>query len=402
MLRNEVERCISCGFCEAVCPTLPSAEFNLWKGARGRVIMGRQLLEAREEGNREVNLSDSFYSCLDCHACLYVCPAGVNAGKVSQLSRELIVSDHVAGKENPVARMIASVTVKKMNPLGTRKKSAGWSRGLEFDNDSDTLLYTGNMYQLMPYTGILNSSRKKLGHFIPEMLARIVARVPSLSFAFSLRRDIHTEEVFNGSLRNIALLLKKAGLKFDYLGREEPYPGTFLHDLGYTELFGEYAKTVTDIFRKRRIRRIITVDPHTYELLKYTYPEYVDDFDFEVSYYLDMLDGLKLRKTDDEVVYHEPCHFVLRDFKYEKPGEILKEISNVRMAKRSGKRNECCGGPNELLFPELAEGTSCRRHEDLIGTGAETIVTSCPICYANLDKGTRITDIADYLAERSE
>ena len=65
-LENEVGNCINCGFCETVCPTLDPSGFSLWKGARGRVIMGRTLLEDTKNGIPVPALSDSFYSCLDC------------------------------------------------------------------------------------------------------------------------------------------------------------------------------------------------------------------------------------------------------------------------------------------------------------------------------------------------
>lgn len=399
LLREEIEKCIGCGFCEAVCPTLPSADFSLWKGARGRIIMGRELLQSLDSGGSSGNISDSFYSCLDCHACLYVCPAGVNAGKVSQLSREIIVSAG-AGRENALAKMIASVTMKKLNPLGARKKSARWAKGIEFDQNSDTVLYTGNMYQLMSYPGTLNRTRRLMGKRLSDLSAGFVSRFPSMSFILTLRNDRDMENRFSSSLKNIVSLLKKSGITFAYMGEDEPYPGTFLYELGYTDQFRQYAASVTEMFRKRKARRIITVDPHTYELLKYIYPDYVQDFDFEVTFYLDELNGLKLRKTSEEIVYHEPCHFVLRDFNYEVPKRLLESTASVKMARKSGKRNECCGGPNELLFPDLAENTSCRREVDLSGTGASRLITSCPVCYANLGKHRDISDIADFIAER--
>ncbi len=400
-LQEEVGKCISCGFCEAVCPTLPSADFNLWKGARGRVIMGSELLKNSSTGKKE-NLSDSFYSCLDCHACLYVCPAGVNAGKVSHLSRQLIVSEGMGGEENPFARMIVSVTEQKMNPLGTRKKAAKWARGMQFDAGSDKLLYTGNMYQLMSYTGKLNTTRKLLGKRLSAYMASAVSKHPSLSFMLAVRNDRKAGSVSSNSLRNIVRLLENSGVRVNYLGEEEPYPGTFLYDLGYTDKFGQYANRVTEIFRNAGVKKIITIDPHTYELLKYTYPKYVTGFDFEVIYYLDLIKGDGFRKSGESVAYHEPCHFVLRENRYEKPYEILSSLTEVRMARKSGTRNECCGGPDELLFPEISEKTGIRRHNDLVDTGADTIVTSCPICLANLNRGGKIKDIADFLVERMD
>ena len=42
-------------------------------------------------------------------------------------------------------------------------------------------------------------------------------------------------------------MLQKSGVKFNYLGAEEPYPGMFLHELGYAKEFKEYAETVYNL-----------------------------------------------------------------------------------------------------------------------------------------------------------
>ena len=98
------DKCISCGFCESVCPTLEPDGYNSVFGARGRVILADFALKENSEG---LELGNSFYSCLDCYACVNVCPAGVNAGVVSELMRELVASGN-KGKKNPVAEMIKS------------------------------------------------------------------------------------------------------------------------------------------------------------------------------------------------------------------------------------------------------------------------------------------------------
>ncbi len=399
-LENEVGNCINCGFCETVCPTLDPAGFSLWKGARGRVIMGRKLLDETREGNPVPHISDSFYSCLDCHACLYVCPAGVNAGKVSQLSREIITTSGDRKNENPYARMIVEVTEKYGNPLGVRSRSAGWAEGIHFDGKAEYLLYTGNMFQLMPYTKNLNSARKKIGSLLSNFMASRVANHPSLIRLLSRMRDREMEQKNYGTLRNIVKLLRLSGISFSYLGEREPYPGTFIYDLGYIEKFKKYANYVYSILKESGSRKIITVDPHTYELLKNTFPLYVNNFDLEIYYYLDLVRMPSIERSEEKVVFHEPCHFVLRDPKYSKPLQVLSETTNAVLAKRSGNKTRCCGGPDELIFPELSEKASQIRYDELKNTGAKYIITACPICNVNLSKEKRTMEIADYLASK--
>jgi glycolate oxidase iron-sulfur subunit len=399
-LENEVGNCINCGFCETVCPTLDPSGFSLWKGARGRVIMGRTLLEDKKKGIPVPVLSDSFYSCLDCHACLFVCPAGVNAGKVSQLSREIITTSSDRKNENPYARMIVEVTAKYGNPLGVKSRSAAWSEGLQFDRNAEYLLYTGNMFQLMPYTKNLNSARKTMGNALSNFMASRVANHPSMIKMLSRMRDKEMEQKNFGTLRNIVKLLRLSGISFSYLGENEPYPGTFIYDLGYIDKFKKYAKYVYSVLKESGANKIITVDPHTYDLLKNTFPKFVDNFDLDIFYYLDLIKMPAVQRGDEKIVYHEPCHFVLRDPKYSKPFQILSSTANTVLARRSGSKSRCCGGPDELTFPELSEKASQIRYQELKNTGADIIVTACPICNVNLSKENRTMEIADYLASK--
>ena len=47
-------------------------------------------------------------------------------------------------------------------------------------------------------------------------------------------------------------------------------------------------------------------------------------------------------------------------------------------------RNECCGAYVSLKNAELTEKKSSRVIESAKKTGAEVIVTACPLCYYNL------------------
>ena len=177
-MQEEADKCINCGFCESVCPTLPASGFRSSIGARGRVNIANAFLkEVEKTGSSSLEMSESFYSCLDCFACLQVCPAGVNAGKVSHLGKSIIADSNLleGNEREPLADMIVSVTAKTMNPLGLRKECSKWSVGLEFDSASDTLLYTGNMYQLMPYSKKLSVIEKMMNQKVIDAMARLIS-----------------------------------------------------------------------------------------------------------------------------------------------------------------------------------------------------------------------------------
>lgn len=399
-LRIEVGKCVNCGFCESVCPTLPAAGFRPIIGARGRVDLAKYFLDQVDKGGKsDLRISEAFYSCLDCYACVHVCPASVNAGKISEMGRRVIVErNHLTGsQEMPVANMIVSATNKHQNPLGVRTRCSDWARGLEFDTGSSTLLYTGNMYQLMAYNASLARMESIMGERLSDFVAGVVANHPSLLFFARFAVDRRLKGEMNSFLRSIYSLLRASGLRFNYLGEAEPYPGTLTYELGYEDDFVKYGSQVVNHFREKGVKTVVTVDPHTYDLLKNKYPKYFPNMDFEVVHYLDYLKNLNFKEDSETVAYHEPCYFVLREETYDTPPELLSRIAHVKYPQRSGKRTMCCGGPDEAIYAGISRAVSSERLAQLREVGTRKIVTACPICYSNLRSDTGVVDISAFL-----
>lgn len=393
------DKCINCGFCEAVCPTLEASTFKAAIGARGRVMIAKEMLSELDEKNLIPNdFLDSFYSCLDCSACLTVCPAGISAGEISQLSRNVLVSDSKETKK--VADMIVKVTMKYGSPLGLSGKINSWFEGMKFYDKSEVLFYTGQMFLLSAYSKTFSRMEMSVGGRATDIGASIVSKVPFLMKMLSFFIRERDSDTYRRSIENIHLLLTKAGIRMSRL-ENEPYPGTFLLDLGYENEFKEYATRLCAVFRKKGTKRIITTDPHTYDLLKYSYPKHVQDFDFEVLFYTDLLDNIKFNRVKEKIIFHEPCHLVRGSKQYGKPLEILTSAYDVLLPAKNGAKTACCGGPDELLYPGFSEKISERRYRELRDLGDQLIATACPICLSNLTKDNRVIDISEALTKAS-
>ncbi|MCX8196039.1 MAG: (Fe-S)-binding protein [Acidilobaceae archaeon] len=76
---SEARRCVLCGFCEPVCPTLYPG------GHRGHGPRGRVQLILLLEGSSSRLVEEALYTCLLCGACTQVCPAKIDvAGAVRE------------------------------------------------------------------------------------------------------------------------------------------------------------------------------------------------------------------------------------------------------------------------------------------------------------------------------
>ncbi|MDM7275426.1 MAG: (Fe-S)-binding protein [Thermoprotei archaeon] len=85
-VESEAGRCVYCGFCEPVCPTLYPGGHRGY-GPRGRVNIALNLVEG---GKPTEEVLKSIYSCLLCGACNLVCPAKIDIVSVIRVFRALM------------------------------------------------------------------------------------------------------------------------------------------------------------------------------------------------------------------------------------------------------------------------------------------------------------------------
>lgn len=291
-------------------------------------------------------------------------------------------------------------------PISARSATA-WAEGLGLPRGGETVLYTGLMYQLIPYIAAMSTFQEKIeDSFLTGMigLGRQVNRLINIS-AFMAFPDAATKEQYNQVLRNIAKLLRLAGVEFGYLYEDELYSGALIYDLGMDDVFNDHARRVFATFRKYGVKRVITVDPHTTNMLRSVYPSLIKDYDIEVRSYLEVLAQAGLRPVRElaaEVVLHDSCVYARSENVLAPQRTLLAQAGCVvREPDYTGKFTQCCGGPAESLFPQKAKKLADQRVQQLQKAG-ERGVTMCPICLVNLQKaagpGMELQDISGYLA----
>jgi Fe-S oxidoreductase len=274
-----------------------------------------------------------------------------------------------------------------------------WWKTMPLRRQDGALLFTGLMYQFMPYiemtTGFLEKFENskigqwaRFGRYQPKRLAGIGL---SLITPRALKKEA------DENLRNIAKSLIASGVDFHYQPQLDFYSGILLYDLGDQEGFVEHANFVADKLKAAGVTRIITVDPHTTYALKELYPKYTHAC-FEVQSYLERV-GFKSRNGSSRVTLHDPC-FYGRYLKISNTPRRLLHGLGIECVETpySGAFTHCCGGPAESVSPSLSKEVMARRVEELQATGAP-IVTMCPICLGNLRRsGARVEDISSVIA----
>jgi Fe-S oxidoreductase len=310
----------------------------------------------------------------------------------------------------PILGILSDNLRKRGSVLPLSKSGAtGWAKGLNIPRGGKTVLYTGLMYQLIPSIDALAS---QMALFEDSAITRLfelgrsVNQFINLSFFMALTASKEMKQENDQVLRNIAGMLRKAGVEFGYLHNRELYSGALIYDGGMDESFGIHARRVFELFRKNGVRCVITVDPHTTSILREVYPKFVNGFDLEVKNYMEVLaeqDLPVMQVQNQELVIHDSCVYARYEGMIEPPRYLLANAGvTAKEPELTGRSTYCCGGPIESLFPSKAHEIAANRISQLKANG-KNIVTMCPICQVNLSKAAgescHVSDISNIFAK---
>ena len=290
-------------------------------------------------------------------------------------------------------------------PLGRRTLTA-WARGLDLPHGGPTVLYTGQMWQMVP---AINAMSRQLGKYEKSGSARLFGVARTMNRLVNLtpllaRTDPKERRAYNERLRNIVRLLRAAGVEFGYLYQHDLYSGALAYDEGLDRVFVRHARFVARTLKEEGVRTVITVDPHTTHLLRTVYPKLVPGFDVEVRSYLELLAERRMKAVQNlgqEATLHDSCIYARSEEVLEQPRGLLAGGGvTLVQPELSGKMTFCCGGPLETLFPGKSVEIARQRMGQLTAC-SPNVVTACPLCLANLNRvvpaGAKVEDISDYL-----
>jgi Fe-S oxidoreductase len=371
--KDVVLSCQSCGeigACDASCPAV----------AAGRLLSPRVVVRtiALNSGNPDfevaVKLERHAWACTTCGACVYSCPVKVNhLDVIYGVRRALVAQSRVDKKIADVLTSLSQYNNTMSMPNAGRHdwlKELG-VRHITENPDAEYLLWVGCM-----------------GSF-----------------------DGRSKEI----IKAFVTILQRAGMlnKVAILGDEETCCGDPARRLGEESRFQEIVLNNKQIFEKYNIKKIITICPHGYNVFKNEYPEF--GVRLEVYHHSQIiqrliLDGkISVKEGKEILTIHDPCYLARYNKVVEPQRKILVKLGVVREPPRRGEKTFCCGAGGANYWYDVPEEKriSHIRFEELVATGASTIVTLCPFCNAMLSDAKRtkesavaVKDIAEVVAEK--
>jgi Fe-S oxidoreductase len=217
--------------------------------------------------------------------------------------------------------------------------------------------------------------------------------------------------------RALVRLLQDANVSFAVLGREERCTGDTARRLGDEFLFQELARGNVETLTRRKVKKIVTSCPHCFNTLKNEYPEFGGCY--EVQHHTQLLSELtgagRLQggsPISGKVTLHDPCYLARANHETAAPRDLIQSATGRKPCEmpRHGAKTSCCGAGGGRMWMEEAPGqrVSRMRATEAVGTGAGTLVTSCPFCLNMMTDGmagvpggeeVRVIDIAELLLE---
>lgn len=275
------------------------------------------------------------------------------------------------------------------NPLGLERKDVvKWAVGMDLVK-SETVFYTGGLYQMVPYIEKFAGMMEKISRISSAATgaAKLLSRVKGLASLV----PVGSTERYNKIIRNIFVALRRK-IDLGYLWEDDVYSGALYYDLGLDRTFESHIKTIVDIFKRNNVKKVITIDPHTNFVLRELMPKYTD-FNVEVMHYAEVLSDLSIKA--DDYVLHEPCYIARW---YNLSDKLSFMLDGVKKPKTSGIYTSCCGGPIESIFPKISRRIAENRIKELKRI-SENVLVACPICLANLSRsgGAKVVDVGEVI-----
>jgi Fe-S oxidoreductase len=113
---------------------------------------------------------------------------------------------------------------------------------------------------------------------------------------------------------------------------------------------------------------------------------------------------LKLTPAGEEIfAYHDPCELGRGCKIYDEPREIIQKIGTLVEPAETRENALCCGSSiaNSVAGNGAQTAMAQAVGQEMEATGAQSIVTACPLCKKALARGTKIEvhDLAELVAK---
>ena len=354
--KNEINKCSKCGLCQSVCPVYKET-CNDCAVSRGKFVMLDGVLKGDLKLNKNINKYLDL--CLKCGKCKDFCPSSIDVCKIFETAKYeyakntfwgkivfFLQSKYVFGNFLKLFNITTKAGLLRLRPRNDKKLKLLYFKGCV----NKIFPQTDNLLKQIPDIEIIEKDFECCG-------------LPFLSSG-NLERF---EEV---KKRNIELM----NCEFDYI----------LTDCASCE------STLKGYFT-----------PHPTLASSRSLPQGVREPVFISLGELLVRQGMKFKFPKPiKVTFHKPCHLKSDDFL--KP--LLANCENVEYIEMKDY-DDCCGFAGEFAIKnhKISMAISKKKAQNIINTGADYVITTCPACILGLNQGlmgrVKVLSLTDFISK---
>lgn len=376
--------CVECGRCTQVCPANQAG-----KPLDPKLIITKPRdlnFSIKKKGESDAELwgdtpmysANELDSCTTCGACMEECPANIEHVNIILEARRYKAL--TLGDIPPAAADAVNKIKNQGNPWGISSADRfKWADGLNIP-----VIETNKKVDYLYYVGCAGSY------------------------------DGSNQKVVKDTIG----LLKKAGVSFAVLGKNEKCNGDPIRRFGDEYSFYEIAIENIANLRQYSFDKIVTHCPHCLHTLGKEYAKF-EDGSFQTVHHTELLaqlinDGKLVpdKRVEEKLTFHDPCYLGRHHGEYNAPRAILNSIQGleVKEMERNKDKALCCGMGGGNMWYELPEGEHLahNRLHDIGEKEVSKLATACSYCMINFNsskghiketENLEVEDVATILAK---
>lgn len=366
--------CTECGRCQDLCPAhntgkplspkrlIMDLKENMYRN-KAAILAGKydDVSHVLDENITE----DVIWSCTSCRACEIACPVFIQqVDKIYEIRRNLVLMESKFPAE--VQTVFKNMETNATPWAFSSSDRANWAEGLGVktlaDEGSaaniDVLLWVG-------CAGSYDDRNKKV-------------------------------------LRSFVNILKKAGVRFAILGKEEQCTGDPARRIGNEYLYQTLAQANIETMNRYAVKRVVTACPHCFNTIKNEYKDFGGQYEVfhHTQFMAQLIQEGRIKPTksiEESVTFHDSCYLGRWNSIYEQPRAILASIPGVRPVEMKSNHDQslCCGAGGGRMWMEekIGKHVNVARTEQAIATQAGVVAAACPFCMTMMTDGVKTKDM---------
>ncbi len=356
--KDEINKCSKCGLCQSVCPVYKLTG-NDCAVSRGKFVM----LEGVLKGDLKLNKNISKYLdlCLKCGKCKDFCPSSIDICKIFETAKYEYTKNTFLGKVIFFlqSKFIFS-TLIRLSATFFHQRGEGINTYIASTTEKKVklLYFKGCVNKILPQTD------------------NLLKKIPNIEI---IEKDFEC-----------------CGMPFLSSGNLERFEEVKQHNIKMADC--EFDYILTDCAScESTLKGYFTPHPNLASLR--SLPQGARESVFISLGELLVRQGMKFKFPKPvKVTFHKPCHLENDDF----IRPLLANCENVEYIEMKDY-DACCGFAGEFAIKnhKISLAISKKKAQNIIDTGADYVITTCPSCILGLNQGlmgkVKVLSLTDFI-----